>query len=182
MWVKSQHLLKGEAKVRKPMKARLLLTPKSPQAVFYIPLCGWPLTATMKTNPSTNQVSVTTVVWVPFILLRFAPNLIWCPCPSPVPEAAVLQTPPSRAPPTARGGALWGERLLGVETHLVASLPLGVARSGYGETGELWSEASFSSPHLQAHRQLPSGAQQKEKDSEWKTPFPLAGHLLKDFA
>lgn len=108
------------------------------------------------------------MVWVPFLLLHFYPNLTLCPCPNQVPAAAVLQTPPSQVPPTALGGALWGKRLPGVERHLGASHPLGAAQSSYGEqenSGREGGGLSFSSPNLQGQSQLPSRAQQKEKDS-----------------
>lgn len=101
------------------------------------PLCIWPFIATVKNSLPTNQVSGTTV---------FHPRLIPCPCPNRVPAAAVLQTPPSRAPLTALGGALWGKRLLGVETHLGASHPLEAAQSSYREQENSGQGVPFPAP------------------------------------
>lgn len=134
-----------------------------------------------KTSPSTNESQWSQCVWVPFILLFFHPNLTLCPYPSPVPVAAVLQTPPSQVPPTALGGALWGKRLLGVETHLGASHPLGAAQSGYGKQENSGQEGPSLAPTPRGRASFQPGLSRKRTTKNGKL-FSLPNHLLKDFA
>ena len=113
---------------------------------------------------------------------RISPcSLALCPCLSLLPAAAVLQIPPAQGPPTALGGALWGKRLLGVERHLGASHPLGAVQSGYGEQENSGQEGPFPAPISRGRASCCQGLSRKRRTRNAKF-FPLAGHLLKDFA
>lgn len=163
-------------------KKGLSLTPNNTyDGLFSTSLRIWPFTAAVKTSLPTNQVSGTMMVWVPFLLLCFSCQSHPVPMPKP-------STSSSCAPDSSISGTTdcTGRGPLGEKAPRGRDTSRGQSSSGGSPiklwgTEELWSGGSFSSPHLQGQSQLPSRTQQKEKLRTEKI-FPLASHLLKDFA